>query len=169
MFGFVCMHSIATWRDGGMIILMHARKVFKAGSHSGPSGGLQGVAKCAFQAISLLFDRSAQEDQFWVIWGLRPSHCKKCCSQIFANASEACRSKGADDHRVSCATYDPNAEGITLVGSASHMTPLTKEFNAQFKNPNLTQIGSSLKFLLVRPLCHSSCFIHMLHLFVLCK
>ena len=69
----------------------------------------------------------------------------------------AYRSKGADDQRVSCSKYDPTAEGITVVGSASHMTPLTKEFNAQFNNPNLTQIGSSLKFLLVRTLCQCLC------------
>lgn len=58
---------------------------------------------------------------------------------------------------MSCSKYEPQAEGITVVGSASHMTPLTKEFNAQFNNPNLTQIGSSLKFLLVRAPCPCFC------------
>lgn len=76
------------------------------------------------------------------------SHKRVLIKRVTVNRAH--RSKGADDQRVSCSKYDPNAEGITVVGSASHMTPLTAEFNAQFNNPNLTQIGSSLKFLLVR-------------------
>jgi hypothetical protein len=38
-----------------MIVLMHARKVFKAGSHSGPSGGLaRGGKVCIPSNISLV-------------------------------------------------------------------------------------------------------------------
>eukprot|EP00892_Ulva_mutabilis_P001875 jgi/Ulvmu1/11689/UM008_0099.1 len=59
------------------------------------------------------------------------------------------RTPTGDDQAVSCKAYDPAESGITVVGSASHMSPLTEEFLAQYNSPNLTQIGSSLKFLLV--------------------
>lgn len=49
-----------------------------------------------------------------------------------------------------CKKYDPAEDGITVVGSASHMSALTEQFLSQYSNPSLTQIGSSLKFLLVR-------------------
>ena len=62
----------------------------------------------------------------------------------------ACRTPTGDDQKVQCKHYDPAEAGITVAGSASHMSPLTEEFLSQYDNPNLTQIGSSLKFLLVR-------------------
>lgn len=39
---------------------------------------------------------------------------------------------------------------MTVVGSASHMSQATRDFMAQFRSPKLSQVGSSLKFLLVR-------------------
>jgi hypothetical protein len=39
------------------------------------------------------------------------------------------------------------------VASASHMNALTKDFMEMHKNPVPVQVGSSLKFLLVRPSC----------------
>ena len=40
--------------------------------------------------------------------------------------------------------------GMSIVGSASHMNQLTQDFMAKHKDPSPVQVGSSLKFLLVR-------------------
>lgn len=74
----------------------------------------------------------------------------------------ACSTPNGDDQQVRCKEYDPAEAGITVVGSASHMSPLTEEFLGQYTNPSLTQIGSSLKFLLVRdcPSSHDCSYSH---------
>eukprot|EP01025_Chloroclados_australasicus_P052323 TRINITY_DN60982_c0_g1_i1.p1 TRINITY_DN60982_c0_g1~~TRINITY_DN60982_c0_g1_i1.p1 ORF type:complete len:183 (+),score=15.13 TRINITY_DN60982_c0_g1_i1:54-551(+) len=59
------------------------------------------------------------------------------------------RSETGSDKQVHCAVYDPAAEGMVVVGSASHMSKETEAFMAQYTNPEIKQIGSSLKFLLV--------------------
>lgn len=53
------------------------------------------------------------------------------------------------ESRIECAAFDPSEPGLTLVASNSHNNPATAEFAAQFKDPKFSQLGSSLKFLLV--------------------
>jgi 3'-phosphoadenosine 5'-phosphosulfate (PAPS) 3'-phosphatase len=61
-----------------------------------------------------------------------------------------CRTLTTDDRQVHCKDYSHDAEGLNIVGSASHMNDITKQFMDMHKNPSLVQVGSSLKFLLVR-------------------
>jgi len=53
------------------------------------------------------------------------------------------------EERLQCATYTTADEGLKVVGSRSHMNPETEQFMAQFKNPEVVSMGSSLKFMLV--------------------
>ena len=61
-----------------------------------------------------------------------------------------CRTLTSDDRQVHCKKYSPELEGMDIVASASHMNDLTKQFMSMHKNPSPVQVGSSLKFLLVR-------------------
>ena len=54
-----------------------------------------------------------------------------------------------DDSPISVAEFNPSEPGLTLVGSASHSNAQTDEFVRQFKDPKFSQLGSSLKLLLV--------------------
>lgn len=51
--------------------------------------------------------------------------------------------------QISAAEFDPAGEGVVIVGSASHMSPATKDFVALFRDPEFRQMGSSLKFMMV--------------------
>jgi len=55
----------------------------------------------------------------------------------------------ATDQPLRCAVYTTADEGLKVVGSRSHMNPETEQFMAQFKNPEVVSMGSSLKFMLV--------------------
>lgn len=55
----------------------------------------------------------------------------------------------APPKQLHAAPFDPEAAGITIVGSASHNSAETTEFVQQFKDPVFTQLGSSLKLLMV--------------------
>lgn len=56
---------------------------------------------------------------------------------------------GAAPRRIHAAAFDPEAEGLTIVGSASHSSKETEDFVAQYKAPAFRQLGSSLKLLMV--------------------
>lgn len=56
---------------------------------------------------------------------------------------------GAEPSRIRCAAFDPDAVGLTIVGSASHASAETAEFVAGFKDPVFKALGSSLKLLMV--------------------
>ena len=71
-----------------------------------------------------------------------------------ANVCSTCRTLTTDDRQIHCKPYSRDAEGLSIVGSASHMNDLTKAFMDKHKNPSMVQVGSSLKFLLVR-LCQA--------------
>lgn len=78
------------------------------------------------------------------------------CTPAAATMHFAVKGKGAfvrtltsDDRQIRCKEYIPEAEGLSIVASASHMNSLTKDFMAMHKNPSPVQVGSSLKFLLV--------------------
>lgn len=51
--------------------------------------------------------------------------------------------------RLLAAEYDPHAEGLIIVGSASHSSPQTAELVSEYSNPIFKQLGSSLKLLMV--------------------
>ena len=51
--------------------------------------------------------------------------------------------------RLACAPFRDSDAGLVLVGSASHNTPDTQAFVADYASPQFTQLGSSLKLLLV--------------------
>jgi len=51
--------------------------------------------------------------------------------------------------QIHCAEFDPMDVGLTLVGSASHPNPATKEFVELFKEPGFKALGSSLKLTMV--------------------
>jgi 3'(2'), 5'-bisphosphate nucleotidase len=53
------------------------------------------------------------------------------------------------DERIQCASFAETDAGLIVVGSASHNTAETDAFVAQYKAPSFTQLGSSLKLLLV--------------------
>lgn len=57
--------------------------------------------------------------------------------------------EGDADVRIRCASFAETDAGLTLVGSASHNTAETDAFVAGYKEPAFTQLGSSLKLLLV--------------------
>lgn len=59
------------------------------------------------------------------------------------------RQGDAADERIRCASFRESDAGLTLVGSASHNSPETDAFVAGFSQPLFTQLGSSLKLLLV--------------------
>ena len=59
------------------------------------------------------------------------------------------RAGDAADVRLSCASFRESDAGLVLVGSASHNTPDTQAFVADYAAPQFTQLGSSLKLLLV--------------------
>ena len=59
------------------------------------------------------------------------------------------RAGAAADVRLSCASFRESDPGLVLVGSASHNTPDTQAFVAGYAAPQFTQLGSSLKLLLV--------------------
>jgi len=50
---------------------------------------------------------------------------------------------------IRCKEFTMEDDGLTVVASASHNTPETEQFIQQFKNPKTTNMGSSLKLLLV--------------------
>ncbi len=56
---------------------------------------------------------------------------------------------GEAPRRIEAVRFDPAAEGLAVVGSASHNSAETTEFVSQFKNPTFVQLGSSLKLLMV--------------------
>ena len=51
--------------------------------------------------------------------------------------------------KLSCAHFSEKDEGLTIVGSSSHSTPLVDAFVSKYATPKFTAIGSSLKFMLV--------------------
>ena len=51
--------------------------------------------------------------------------------------------------QLSCAHFSEKDEGLTIVGSSSHSTPLVDAFVSKYATPKFTAIGSSLKFMLV--------------------
>jgi 3'-phosphoadenosine 5'-phosphosulfate (PAPS) 3'-phosphatase len=59
------------------------------------------------------------------------------------------REGDAADTRLQCATFRDSDAGLVIVGSASHNTPDTQAFVADYASPKFTQLGSSLKLLLV--------------------
>ncbi|GMH40721.1 hypothetical protein BSKO_08625 [Bryopsis sp. KO-2023] len=61
----------------------------------------------------------------------------------------AFKQEGGVETQIRCAEFDLSDPGLTLVASNSHNNPATVEFTSQFKEPNFSQLGSSLKFLLV--------------------
>jgi 3'(2'), 5'-bisphosphate nucleotidase len=56
---------------------------------------------------------------------------------------------GAEPVQLACAVFSREEEGLKIVGSRSHMNPETEQFMAQYKNPEMVSMGSSLKFMLV--------------------
>ena len=56
---------------------------------------------------------------------------------------------GEQPRRLNVAPFDKDAEGLVIVGSASHSSAETNEFVAQFRSPTFRQLGSSLKLLMV--------------------
>lgn len=56
---------------------------------------------------------------------------------------------GAEPRRIHAKPFDAEMPGLVVVGSASHHSSETAEFLAQFEDPTLTQLGSSLKLLMV--------------------
>lgn len=65
-------------------------------------------------------------------------------------ASGAWRRAAGADTRLQCAPFAAGQAGLTVVGSASHMTLETTEFLKDYVDPKFEQLGSSLKLLLVR-------------------
>lgn len=57
--------------------------------------------------------------------------------------------KSAADMPIECASFESSADGLTLVGSATHNNSATQDFVNHFRNPSFTQLGSSLKLMLV--------------------
>jgi len=55
----------------------------------------------------------------------------------------------ATDQPLHAAQYTKADEGLKIVGSRSHMNEETEQFMAQFNNPEVVSMGSSLKFMLV--------------------
>jgi 3'(2'), 5'-bisphosphate nucleotidase len=51
--------------------------------------------------------------------------------------------------QIHCAKFSKEDENLKVVASRSHINQETKDFIAQFKNPETVSMGSSLKFLLV--------------------
>eukprot|EP01071_Lankesteria_metandrocarpae_P006802 Lankesteria_metandrocarpae@DN4488_c0_g1_i1.p1 len=51
--------------------------------------------------------------------------------------------------RIKVADFLMTDEGLTLIASRNHSTPVTTEYMSQFKNPKFMSLGSSIKFLLV--------------------
>lgn len=56
---------------------------------------------------------------------------------------------GQPERQIHAQAFDAHAPGLSVVGSASHNTPETSEFVAQFTDPKFVQLGSSLKLLMV--------------------
>lgn len=56
---------------------------------------------------------------------------------------------GEEPVKLTCATFTPDQEGLKIVGSRSHMNPETEAFMAQYKQPEMVSMGSSLKLVLV--------------------
>lgn len=54
-----------------------------------------------------------------------------------------------EPRRLQAAAFDSEAEGLVIVGSASHSSAETNEFVGQFKCPSFRQLGSSLKLLMI--------------------
>ena len=76
--------------------------------------------------------------------------CRSIASIKQGGQPGRCRTLTTDDKQIRCKEYIPEAEGLSIVASASHLNALTKDFMAMHKNPSPVQVGSSLKFLLVR-------------------
>ena len=51
--------------------------------------------------------------------------------------------------RLECSTFSERDEGLTIVGSSSHPSPLTATFLSKYTQPKSTMCGSSLKFMMV--------------------
>jgi 3'(2'), 5'-bisphosphate nucleotidase len=56
---------------------------------------------------------------------------------------------GAEPVKLQVAEFSRETEGLKIVGSRSHMNPETEAFMAQYKNPEMVSMGSSLKLVLV--------------------
>jgi 3'(2'),5'-bisphosphate nucleotidase len=56
---------------------------------------------------------------------------------------------GAPPRQIHAAAFSPSAPGLTIVGSASHSSPETAAFVADYDSPAFTALGSSLKLLMV--------------------
>ena len=56
---------------------------------------------------------------------------------------------GSGTRRLRCAEFDMRQPGLMVVASASHLTPETQAFVEQLNEPVFTQLGSSLKLLMV--------------------
>ena len=56
---------------------------------------------------------------------------------------------GDEVTKISALKYKDSDEGLILVCSRSHLDDKTKAFMANYKNPETTSMGSSLKFILV--------------------
>jgi len=57
--------------------------------------------------------------------------------------------RSGSDQPIECASFEASAPGLTLVGSVTHTNRATKDFLKYFKEPSFTQMGSSLKLMLV--------------------
>jgi len=56
---------------------------------------------------------------------------------------------GSPPVQLSCASFTKDDEGLKIVGSRSHMNSETEVFIAEYSNPEIVSMGSSLKFMLI--------------------
>lgn len=61
----------------------------------------------------------------------------------------AYRREGGKDTRLQALRYDPALPNLTVVASASHLSAETRKFVEGLKDPSFTQLGSSLKLVMV--------------------
>lgn len=67
-----------------------------------------------------------------------------------AEGQGAWRRRGGDqDERLFCREFSEADAGLSVVGSASHASPATAAFLERLREPEMTTMGSSLKFMLV--------------------
>jgi 3'(2'), 5'-bisphosphate nucleotidase len=59
------------------------------------------------------------------------------------------RPKNGEPQRLQISKADLSRQGVRVVGSRSHMNPETEAFMAQFTEPEVVSMGSSLKFLVL--------------------
>lgn len=64
-------------------------------------------------------------------------------------AADALADRGVACRPIACAQFRESDPNLSLVASASHLSPETEAFCARFKDPQFEQVGSSLKMMLV--------------------